>query len=80
MAKLEIVVAIHEGKGIMLGRTVFLFNKPRVAVGMWNNDSIVFATDNPKNLSEVNVLIYTKEELKELYLDGNIQGLVEAER
>ena len=41
---LEIIVKIAEKKGIKLNRTVLLFNKPRVAVGFWNN-SIVFATD-----------------------------------
>ena len=47
MAKLEIVVKVTEEKGIQVGRTVYLFNKPRVVVGFWNN-SLVFATDNPK--------------------------------
>ena len=47
MPKLEIIVKITDNKGIQVGRTVYLFNKPRVVVGFWNN-SLVFATDNLK--------------------------------
>ena len=75
---LEIIVKITENKGIKLNRTVLLFNKPRVAVGLWNN-SIVFATDKPKTMPEAQVLIYTSDELKEIYEEGNLQGLVDIE-
>jgi len=76
MNKLEIVVKLIDNKGIQIGRTVFLFNKPRMVVGFWNN-SLVFATDNPKTMSEAQVLIYTIDELKEIYKEGSLQGLVE---
>lgn len=76
MNKLEIVVKLIDNKGIQIGRTVFLFNKPRIVVGFWNN-SLVFATDNPKTMSEAQVLIYTIDELKEIYKEGSLQGLVE---
>ena len=76
MNKLEIVLKVTEGKGIQLGRTIYLFNKPKVVVGLWNN-SVVFATDNPKTLLEAQVLIYTTSELKEIYEEGSLQGLVE---
>ena len=76
MNKLEIVVKLIDNKGIQIGRTVFLFNKPRMVVGFWNN-SLVFATDNPKTMSEAQVLIYTIDELKEFYKEGSLQGLVE---
>ena len=76
MNKLEIVVKLIDNKGIQIGRTVFLFNKPRMVVGFWNN-SLVFATDNPKTMSEAQVLIYTIDELKEIYEEGSLQGLVE---
>ena len=76
MAKLEIVVKVTEEKGIQIGRTVYLFNKPRVVVGFWNN-SLVFATDNPKTMPEAQVLIYTTSELKEFYEEGSLQGLVD---
>ena len=49
MAKLEIIVKVTDKKGIQVGRTVYLFSKPKVVVGFWNN-SLVFATDNPKTM------------------------------
>ncbi len=76
MPKVEIVVKIAEGKGIMVGRTVFLFNKPKMVVGFWNN-SLVLATDSPKTMPDAQVLIYTSEELKEFYEEGSLQGLVD---
>ena len=75
---LEIIVKITEKKGIKLNRTVLLFNKPKVVVGFWNN-SIVFATDKPKTMPEAQVLIYTSDELKEIYEEGSLQGLVDIE-
>ena len=76
MPKLDIVVKITDNKGIQVGRTVYLFNKPRVVVGFWNN-SLVFATDNPKTMPEAQVLIYTSDELKEFHQAGCLQGLIE---
>lgn len=78
MNKLDIIVKITDNKGIKIGRTVYLFNKPRVVVGFWNN-SLVFATDNPRTMSEAQVLIYTSNELKDFYHEGSLQGLVEIE-
>lgn len=76
MNKLEIVVKVADNKGIQIGRTVYLFNRPRMVVGFWNN-SLVFATDNPKTMSEAQVLIYTSNELKEFHQAGCLQGLIE---
>lgn len=76
MNKLEIVVKVADNKGIQIGRTVYLFNRPRMVVGFWNN-SLVFAADNPKTMSEAQVLIYTSNELKEFYQEGCLQGLIE---
>lgn len=78
MNKLDIIVKITDNKGIKIGRTVYLFNKPRMVVGFWNN-SLVFATDNPKTMPEAQVLIYTSSELKEIYEEGSLQGLVDIE-
>lgn len=78
MNKLEIVVKVADNKGIQIGRTVYLFNKPRMVVGFWNN-ALVFATDKPQTMSEAQVLIYTIDELKEIYDEGSLQGLVEIE-
>ena len=78
MAKLDIVVKVTDNKGIKVGRTVYLFNKPRVVVGFWNN-SLVFATEKPETMPEAQVLIYTTSELKEIYEEGNLQGLVDIE-
>ena len=78
MAKLEIIVKVTDKKGIQVGRTVYLFNKPKVVVGFWNN-SLVFATDNPKTMPDAQVLIYTTSELKEIFEEGSLQGLVEIE-
>ena len=76
MSKLEIVIKLTENKGIKLGRTIYLFNKPRVVVGFWNS-GIVFATDKPQTMAEAQVLIYTTEELREFYKEGSLQGLVD---
>ena len=78
MAKLDIVVKVTDNKGIQIGRTVYLFNKPKVVVGFWNN-SLVFAADNPKTMPEAQVLIYTTKELKEIFEEGSLQGLVDIE-
>ena len=78
MAKLEIIVKVTEKKGIQVGRTIYLFNKPKVVVGFWNN-SLVFATDNPKTMPDAQVLIYTTSELKEIFEEGSLQGLVDIE-
>ena len=78
MANLNIVVKVTENKGVQIGRTVYLFNKPRVVVGFWNN-SLVFATDKPKTMPDAQVLIYTTSELKEIFEEGSLQGLVDIE-
>ena len=78
MSKLEIIVKVTDKKGIQVGRTVYLFNKPKVVVGFWNN-SLVFATDNPKTMPDAQVLIYTTSELKEIFEEGSLQGLVDIE-
>ncbi len=78
MAKLEIIVKVTDKKGIQVGRTVYLFNKPKMVVGFWNN-SLVFATDNPKTMPDAQVLIYTTSELKEIFEEGSLQGLVDIE-
>ena len=78
MANLNIVVKVTENKGVQIGRTVYLFNKSRVVVGFWNN-SLVFATDKPKTMPEAQVLIYTISELKEIFEEGSLQGLVDIE-
>ena len=74
--KLEITLKITDKEGIIIGRSVILFGKPRVVVGLWNN-SVVFATNNPKTLSEAQTLIYTIEELKDFAKDGDIQGMID---
>ena len=78
MANLNIVVKVTENKGVQIGRTVYLFNKPRVVVGFWNN-SLVFATDKPKTMPEAQVIIYTISEVKEIFEEGSLQGLVDIE-
>ena len=75
---MEITIKVTNEKGIIIGRSVMLFNKARTAVGFWNN-SIVFATTNPKTMPDCQVLIYTISELKETYEEGNLQGLVAIE-
>ena len=78
MPELEILVKVTENKAIKIGRTVILFNKPRMVVGMWNN-SIVLATSKPKTMPEAQVLIYTTDELREFFNEGSLQGLVDIE-
>ena len=79
MPEVEIVVKVTKDKGIRIGRTVYLFNKPKMVVGFWNNNSLVFATDKPKTMPDAQVLIYTIEELREFYNEGSLQGLVDIE-
>ena len=78
MPELEILVKVTENKAIQIGRTVMLFNKPRMVVGIWNN-SIVLATSKPKTMPETQVLIYTTDELREFFNEGSLQGLVDIE-
>lgn len=73
---LEITLKVTDKKGIIIGRSVILFGKPRVVVGLWNN-SVVFATNNPKTLSEAQTLIYTIEEIKDFAKEGDLKGMVE---
>ena len=74
---LEITIKVTEDKGIIIGRSVILFGKPKYVAGLWNNNSVVFATLEPKTLSETNVLIYTIEELKDFAKEGDLKGMVE---
>lgn len=76
MEKLEIILKITEDKGIIIGRSVILFGKPRYVVGLWDN-AIVFSTLEPKTLSDCQVLIYTIEELKDFAKEGELKGMVE---
>ena len=76
---LEISLKITDKKVLILNRSYILFNKPRVAVGLWNN-SVVFATNNPKTMDECQVLIYTISELKEFYEDGSLKGLADIDQ
>ena len=75
---LEITLKINNKKGIIVGRSVILFGKPRMVAGLWNN-SVVFAIDNPKTLSEAQVLIFTIDEIRQFEIDGDIKGLVDLE-
>lgn len=76
---LDITIKITNDKGLIIGRTYYLFNKPRVAVGLWNN-SVVFATNHPRTMGDTQVLIYTTSELKEIYNEGSLQGLANLEQ
>ncbi len=76
MPNLEIVVKLNKEKGIHIGRTIYLFNKPKVVVGFWNN-SLVLACNNPRTIDDAQVRIYTLEELREFYEEGSLQGLVD---
>lgn len=73
--ELEITLKITDNKGIIIGRSVILFNKPRCVVGLWDN-SVVFAVNEPKTMSDCQVLIYTIEELKEFAKEGDLKGMV----
>lgn len=75
-SKLEITLKISEDKGIIIGRSVVLFNKPRYVAGLWDN-AVVFVSHNPKTLMDCQVCIYTINELKEFYEEGSLQKLVD---
>ncbi len=76
--KTELIVktAITKDKAIILGRTVILFGKPRVAVGFLH-DAIVFAVDKPRTVDDCRVLAYTPEELAEFLGEGKLEGAVD---
>ena len=76
MEKLEITLKITEDKGIIIGRSVILFGKPRYVAGLWDN-AVVFAIHEPKTMSDCQVLIYTINELKEFAKDGDLKGMVD---
>ena len=73
---LEVKTAITKKKAIILGRTVILFGRPRVAVGFLH-DAIVFAVDKPRTVDDCRVLAYTPEELAEFLGEGKLEGAVD---
>ena len=73
--ELEITLKITENKGVMIGRSVILFGKPRYVAGLWDN-SVVFAIHEPKTMNDCQVLIYTINELKEFAESGDLKGMV----
>ena len=77
MDKLEITLKITDKEGIIIGRSVILFGKPRYVAGLWNNNSVVFSILEPKTMPETQVLIYTIDELREFARDGDLKGMVE---
>ena len=77
MDKLEITLKITDKEGIIIGRSVILFGKPRYVAGLWNNNSVVFSILEPKTMPETQVLIYTIDELREFARDGDLKGIVE---
>jgi len=77
MDKLEITLKITNKEGIIIGRSVILFGKPRYVAGLWNNNSVVFSILEPKTMPETQVLIYTIDELREFAKDGDLKGMVE---
>jgi hypothetical protein len=77
MDKLEITLKITDKEGIIIGRSVILFGKPRYVAGLWNNNSVVFSILEPKTMSETQVLIYTIDELREFAKEGDLKGMVE---
>ena len=76
MDKLEITLKITDKEGIIIGRSVILFGKPRYVAGLWNNNSVVFSILEPKTMPETQVLIYTIDELREFARDGDLKGMV----
>ena len=76
MDKLEVNLKIVEGKYLKIGKTIYLNRKVLRAVGLWNN-SVVLVVDNPRVMSDLQVRIYTISELRELFEEGDLTGLVE---
>ena len=80
MDKLEIVVKIIDEKCLKLGKPVVIFGRKKIPVGFDSGDSIVFATEKPKTMTEAKVYSYTISELKHFYGEGNLQGLIDYEQ
>lgn len=76
---MKITIKVTEEKGIIIGRTVRLFGKPRCAVALWN-DSVVFADMNPETIQDLQAQIYTISEIREFLKEGSIDWLADIEK
>lgn len=76
---MEITIKVTEEKGIIIGRTVRLFGKPRCAVALWN-DSVVFADMNPQTIQDLQAQIYAISEIREFLKEGNIAWLADIKK
>lgn len=72
---LEVTIRVANNRGLVIGKTVYMFNEPRVVVGLWNSN-IVFAKKHPKTMMDCRVLIYTIDEVCELVNEGKMERLV----
>ena len=75
---LEITIKITENKGIILCRSVILFNRPYFVAALLDS-SIVFTCLNPETLKDAEACIYTTNEVRELFEKGKLLGLVDLE-
>lgn len=75
VVKPEIIIRITDSKGIQIGRSVVLFGEVRCASGLWDNN-IIFTCLEPKTIKDVEVWMYSPNELKEFAEKGQLVGLV----
>lgn len=76
--KLEIVIKVCEGKGIILCRSILLCNKPYFVAALLNQ-KIVLTCLEPRALPDAEALVYSTKELAKLYQEGKLTGLVDIE-
>ena len=73
---LEITIKITENKGIILCKSVLLFNRPFFVAALLDS-KIVFTCLNPETIKDAEACVYTPNEVRELFEKGKLVGLVD---
>ena len=77
--KLEITIKVTEDKGIILCRSVVLYNRPFYVAALLDSKVVLTCLD-PETLKDAEACLYSTKELKELYEQGKLMGLVDLEK
>ena len=66
------VIKISDEKSIQIGETVLLFKKPVIFVGFLNT-MLVFAVKKPRTINDIQISLYTVDDLKSLDKSGALK-------
>ena len=69
---LAAVIKISDEKSIQIGETVLLFEKPVIFVGFLNT-MLVFAIKKPRTINDIQISLYTVDDLKSLDKSGALK-------